>query len=193
MTGPKSNGSSVIAESMSTEQNDPDDNPSEPNRLSLSNMQSAHEFDEAWLVAVAQNILQDSRYHSWAVSLAVVDDATIHDLNRRFLGHDYPTDVLSFPLDDHDGRLEGEVVVSTDTAATAAKELGWSIAEELALYVIHGMLHLVGYRDHGHRETVRMRLAENRYLQQLGIARAPAEIGSNGVLLSGAQNSSEGE
>ena len=63
------------------------------------------------------------------------------------LNHDWPTDVLSFVLEDDDGHLEGEVIISADTAAAAAAELGWPPAAEQLLYVIHGMLHLVGYRD----------------------------------------------
>ena len=63
------------------------------------------------------------------------------------MNHDWPTDVLSFVLDDDDGHLEGEVIISADTAAAAAAEVGWPAAAEQLLYVIHGMLHLVGYRD----------------------------------------------
>ena len=55
--------------------------------------------------------------------MAVVDDPTIHDLNRRFLDHDEPTDVLSFMLDDEGGRLEGDVIVSADTAARTRRAI----------------------------------------------------------------------
>src|SRR4029450_4248528 len=86
-------------------------------------------------------------------SSAVGDEKTIHELNRRHLDHDWPTDVLSFVLEDDGEHLEGEVLLSADTAATAADELGNSAAEEQLLYVIHGMLHLVGYNDKDDADT----------------------------------------
>ena len=85
--------------------------------------------------------------------MAVVDDPTIRRLHREYLGEDSPTDVMSFVLERADDYLEGEVVVSAETACAAAPEYGWPAADELLLYVIHGTLHLVGYDD----TTPRMR------------------------------------
>ena len=62
----------------------------------------------------------------------------IHELNRRYLNHDWPTDVLSFTLDDDDDGLAGEIIVSADTATVAAERYGWKMADEILLYVIHG-------------------------------------------------------
>ena len=76
--------------------------------------------------------------------------------------------MLSFSLEDDGKHLNGEVIVSADTAATTAEEFGHAAAEEQLLYVIHGMLHLVGYRDKSDEEVREMRAAEARYLQQFG-------------------------
>jgi probable rRNA maturation factor len=113
--------------------------------------------------------LTDAGYQAASISLVVVDDPTIHDLNRRYLDHDYPTDVLSFPLEDRGDYLEGEVVASADTAAREALNQGCTAADELTLYIIHGLLHLVGYRDKSAEEASRMRAAEKHYLNQAGI------------------------
>ena len=123
---------------------------------------------------LVEQIVADSGYPHAIVSIAVVDDPTIHELNRQYLQHDYPTDVLSFPLEQTDDRLEGEVVVSADTAAQQAEEVGWPAADELLLYVIHGTLHLVGHRDKEADDVVAMRRAERHYLKQAGIT-VPAE------------------
>lgn len=139
-----------------------------PFQIALSNQQSRHAVDESRLVEAVNAILQNSTYSSAAISLAVVDDEAIHELNRRHLDHDWPTDVLSFVLEDNGDHLEGEVILSADTAANAANELGNAAAEEQLLYVIHGMLHLVGYDDKSDADAQEMRAAEARYLQQFG-------------------------
>lgn len=136
--------------------------------IALVNEQSRHPADEGQLCEAARAVLRDSEFESASISIAVVTDVTIHALNRQYLDHDWPTDVLSFVLDDQDGHLEGEVVISADTAAAAAAEFGWAPAAEQLLYVIHGMLHLIGYRDETPADIQEMRLAEAKYLRQVG-------------------------
>jgi probable rRNA maturation factor len=119
--------------------------------------------------AAVQAALANVDYGSIEVSVAIVDDPTIHELNREFLDHDYPTDVLSFPLEDTASRLEGEIVVSADTAARCAIEAGWSATDELLLYVVHGALHLAGYRDKESQDAGDMRRREAAVLKELGI------------------------
>ena len=143
--------------------------PSKLFAVSLANQQSTHAVNEQQLVDAAQLVLQESTFTSAAISLAVVDDPTIHELNRRYLNHDWPTDVLSFVLDERDGHLEGEVILSADTAAAEAVEIGWPAAAEQLLYVIHGMLHLVGYRDKTADDALAMRAAEDKCLRHFGI------------------------
>jgi probable rRNA maturation factor len=120
--------------------------------------------------------LADSPYDEAIVSIAVVDDETIHELNRQFLAHDYPTDVLSFTLEDDPPRLEGEIIVSVDTARQNAFEAGWSADDELLLYVIHGTLHLAGYLDKDPEDYAAMRAAEAAVLDRLGVKRSPTDV-----------------
>jgi probable rRNA maturation factor len=142
--------------------------PCEAFEVLISNGQSGHAVDEGQLVAAARAVLQESDFNSAMISLAVVDDATIHDLNRQFLNHDWSTDVLSFALQDDGEHLEGEVIISADTAAVVAEELGCTAEAEQLLYVIHGMLHLVGYRDKTPEDAHEMRVAEAKFLGQFG-------------------------
>ncbi len=138
-------------------------------QIALVNEQSGHPVNDAQLTKAAAAILEDSPFSSAVISLAVVDDETIHELNRRHLEHDYPTDVLSFVLEDDGDHLEGEVILSADTAATIAAELGHPAADEQLLYVIHGMLHLVGYDDKSSADAEEMRAAEARFLHKFGV------------------------
>jgi probable rRNA maturation factor len=138
-------------------------------RIEISNRQTAFEFDARRLKRAAEAILRDAGIASAALSIAVVDDPTIRRLNRQFLDHDEPTDVLSFVLEHERGHLEGEVIVSAQTALGSAARYGWSPEAELSLYVIHGTLHLVGYDDHTADQRAAMRGGERRYLALLGL------------------------
>jgi len=137
--------------------------------LSLANEQTAHAVDAKRLVSAARRVLVDSRFKSATISIAVVDDVTIHGLNRQFLNHDYPTDVLSFMLDANETHLKGEVVLSAETAASVAAAGGWKAADEQLLYVIHGVLHLVGLDDQSDDAARQMRSAERYYLHEFGV------------------------
>jgi probable rRNA maturation factor len=125
--------------------------------------------DDARLKQAAAAIFQEALVERATLNIAIVDDTTIHGLNREYLEHDYPTDVLSFLLERDKGSLEGEVIVSLDMATRRAAEFGWSAADELLLYVIHGTLHLVGYDDQAEAARGEMRAAERRILGIFGI------------------------
>ena len=107
--------------------------------------------------------------NSGFIDISVVDDVMIHEINRRWLQHDYPTDVLSFVFDRNNNRLEGEIIVSVETATTMAPDYGWSIEDELFLYVIHGVLHLIGCDDKSPEQEKEMRRQERRFLAKYGL------------------------
>ncbi len=100
------------------------------------------------------------------LSVACVDDRTIRDLNRRFHGEDRATDVLAFPLQDGVGpALLGEVVLSVETAYREARRRSLPPSREVALYAVHGTLHLLGYDDHRPADRRRMRAREREILR----------------------------
>jgi len=139
--------------------------------IELSDEQDSLHFDASRIKRLAEQILRDAGVQRGSLSIAVVDDPTIHELNRQFLQHDYPTDALSFLLEREGDHLEGEVVVGADTAIRVAAELDWPAEDELLLYVVHATLHLVGHDDATDELRAGMRDAERRYLAQLGIQR----------------------
>jgi probable rRNA maturation factor len=138
-------------------------------RVSITNLQATLLCDADRIRRAVRAALREAANRSVQITVAIVDDATIHDLNQRHLQHDYPTDVLSYPLVDSRDRLVGEIVVSAETAQRQAPEYGWSAEEELCLYVIHGALHLAGFRDKTPSQTREMRAAEKRILAELGM------------------------
>ncbi|MFN0006957.1 MAG: rRNA maturation RNase YbeY [Planctomycetota bacterium] len=104
-----------------------------------------------------------------AVEVALVSDRTLASIHGRFLGDPAPTDVISFDLGEEDGGPAGEIYVSVDRARAVARERGDSIERELALYLVHGALHLCGFDDRSPRQRARMRAAEALVLAGLGL------------------------
>lgn len=137
-------------------------------RIDISN-EHAFPLDEARLKKAVRAVLKDAGIENGEISIAVVDNAEMHVLNRKYLDHDYPTDVLSFVLDEEDGRLDGEIIVSSDYAAREARTFDWSTDDEILLYVIHGSLHLIGHDDQGEASKAVMRQAEQDYLALFGL------------------------
>jgi probable rRNA maturation factor len=139
-------------------------------KVELSNQQSRLDIDSAGLIKAARSVLEAEGKSQASISLAVVDDKTIHALNKRFLSHDYATDVLSFLSSEDDDHLEGEVIVSADTAISSAADYDWPPMHELILYVLHGVLHLAGHDDQTSEDRLRMRELESQHLRALGIS-----------------------
>jgi len=103
------------------------------------------------------------------IGLRLVSDDEMADLNERHLGHPGPTDVLTFDVGDEAGLLiDGEIALSVDTARREAKRLGHDRDVELALYAVHGVLHLLGYRDDARSRAAKMHRKEDEILESLG-------------------------
>jgi probable rRNA maturation factor len=81
------------------------------------------------------------------ISLAIVDDPQMVELNRRFMGRDDTTDVLAFNYEENGAGLEGEIIVNAAVACRCAEECGHPQEVELLLYAAHGALHLTGWDD----------------------------------------------
>ncbi len=116
--------------------------------------------NKAWLISVIALVLESEKVRMPAeVGLTITGQVKIRKLNREYRGIDRPTDVLSFALQENRGRVRkfalppdgitrlGDVVISFPQAAAQAAERGHSTERELALLLIHGILHLLGY-DH---------------------------------------------
>lgn len=105
-----------------------------------------------------------------AISIAIVDDTQIRKVNKEFLHKDRPTDCLSFDLSDNkkNSIKTFELVVNGEMAVRQAKLRGHSSEAELALYIIHGLLHNLGFDDSTQKKAEKMHNTEDQILQQLG-------------------------
>lgn len=139
-------------------------------KVTVANPQEAVVIERARMRQIVQAVLEGEDELDAEISLAFVDNPTIHRLNNRYLQHDEPTDVLSFPLSEPGARkLQGELVIGAEVAKAQADERGHSVDAELALYVIHGLLHLCGYDDHDPKDADSMGEREKHYLRLLDL------------------------
>lgn len=97
------------------------------------------------------------------VSVVFTNDRHMRRMNKTFLGHDFVTDVIAFPLQDAMD-VDAEVYVNLDQAARQARQEEVTFGEEVRRLLIHGTLHLLGYRDSAKTERQRMRQLEDQYL-----------------------------
>lgn len=162
--------------------------------IDISDSTSGQNVDLAQLEAALRHALAVEQVASAVLSVSVVTNDQIHRLNRQHLQHDYATDVISFQLDwtspnratppvvttgrSADASIEGEIVVSRHYAEEMAARCGWTLQDELTLYVIHGMLHICGYDDLSPSEKEIMRSRERCILNGLGLS--PSYPGDNG-------------
>ena len=121
-----------------------------------------------WLVRVAPASARGG------LAIALVSDARMRNLNRAHRRKDYPTDVLSFPVDaptvGRAPRHLGDLVIATGVAARQAREAGHSYSQELRVLALHGLLHLLGYDHEDRRDKGRMARAESRLRRKGGLS-----------------------
>ena len=106
------------------------------------------------------------------LSILLCDDAFIHPLNRDYRGKDKPTDVLSFAMreeGDPNDPVLGDVIISIERAQEQALERGHPIGLELALLLVHGILHLLGYDHEEDEEAIVMEAKEKEILSVLEV------------------------
>ena len=91
-------------------------------------------------------------------------DEYLLELNRRHLGHDYYTDIITFDLSDSSKKTIAEIYISIDRVRDNATKLKQALNEELCRVLFHGVLHLAGYADHSKKEKEQMRKIEEEWM-----------------------------
>lgn len=126
-------------------------------------------------------LLKGNRYSEWLqdvileegcepgeINYIFCNDAYLLELNREFLKHDTLTDIITF--DNSLGKqLQGEIYISTERIKENAEEFHTSFPDELSRVLVHGILHLCGYKDKSEEEEKQMRAKENYYLDKLDL------------------------
>ncbi|MCH8052922.1 MAG: rRNA maturation RNase YbeY [Planctomycetes bacterium] len=152
-------------------------NEDDPYDIQVHNKHADDGVDPSMLQEGIREALRRFDTASADVSVAVVSDTEIAELHEKYMNIKGATDVLAFDLtrQHHAGangrHVEGEIVVSADTAKRRAEERAHPVAAELALYVVHGTLHLLGMDDATEQEAMKMHKMEDEILTAIGVGR----------------------
>jgi probable rRNA maturation factor len=138
--------------------------------VSVTNTLRGRKIDARAVARAVRAALHAESCPRAAVSVALVDDDAMAELPQRHMDVAGPTDVLTFDLrEDAAAAVDGEIVISLDTAAREAATRGHEAQHEVILYAIHGVLHLLGYDDRTAAKFRRMHAREDEILTQLGL------------------------
>lgn len=150
-----------------------------PLRIKISNL-NKRRINQKAIKKTAIFILQSFKKDDALVDITFVSNRKIRTLNKKYMRRNESTDVLSFLLEEK--KLIGDIYISTDMAYNNAKRFKTGFAEEVHRYVIHGLLHFLGFRDRTIKEKNKIRKLEDKFLQHSFVIPAPAfaEINSGG-------------
>jgi probable rRNA maturation factor len=136
--------------------------------ISISNNHPSLRFPNRETFRALRCVLEDESVRSIELSVVFVGSRFIRRMNRQYLGHDYVTDVIAFPLgDDRRSLVEGEMYVNLDRAKSQARTFGVTFLDETRRLLVHGALHLLGYDDASPRKKGIMTRREDALLNLL--------------------------
>ena len=114
--------------------------------LSISQTQDSYQYHSKAIKDLCKLVLNDTSYESISIEIIFCDDNHLNKLKMKYFNEDVLTDVLAFPIK-NDAVLESEIYISYDRALANSKEFDVSLNNEIVRLIVHGLLHLLGYRD----------------------------------------------
>lgn len=126
------------------------------------------EIPQKKLEAIIESVIEEEGYGVGAIIAVFCGDRLIHRINREFLGHDYPTDTITFRYSAGND-VDGEFYISLDVIGKNARRFGTGFENELFRVAIHSALHLAGYDDGNDDSRAVMKEKEDAYLSRLGL------------------------
>jgi rRNA maturation RNase YbeY len=114
--------------------------------LSISQTKDSYQYNAQAIKDLCTLVLNDTSYESISIEIIFCDDDHLSKLKMKYFNEDVLTDVLAFPIK-NDTVLESEIYISYDRALANSKEFDVSLNNEIVRLIVHGLLHLLGYRD----------------------------------------------
>jgi len=156
-------------------------------KIEITDLQDHVRLDKKMILQVVRRVIKEEGRSAKSLSIVLTDNRHIRDLNREYLGRNGVTDVISFPLEDLDwpgghpgtatsravagcsnGGINGEIIASAELAVQQAQTTNTDPRAELMLYLVHGLLHLMGYDDRKPEQARQMHAREDALLEDLG-------------------------
>jgi len=148
-------------------------------KIEITDLQDHVRLDRKQILQVIRRVIKEEGRSAKSLSIVLTDNRHMRDLNREYLGHDRVTDVISFPLEDLDwpgglgggganSGLNGEIIASAELAVLQAQTTNTDPKAELMLYLVHGLLHLMGYDDRKPEQARQMHAREDALLEEFG-------------------------
>lgn len=138
-------------------------------KLNIINLQKLHFIDKNRVKKLISSILKVEKKNA-ELNLVFTDNKEIKKINKTFLGHNFATDVISFAYNNAslENNISGEIIISVEMAIKLAQKLKCTIEGEMALYLVHGLLHLLGYNDKLKKDARKMHQREKELLSMYG-------------------------
>lgn len=135
--------------------------------VEIANLQKHYRIKSSNIKRAVKEVLRKEGRDA-RLSIVLVGNSRIKELNKQYFNSDEVTDVISFPLSNNKNSLSGEVIVSVETAVDTAGKRNISVEGEIVLYILHGILHLLGYDDGNEGDARIMHEEESKILKTLG-------------------------
>jgi rRNA maturation RNase YbeY len=135
-------------------------------QIKIRNLQKKIPIPQALILKAIPAALRQLDFDLQGLSIVFLGGRRMRTINKKYLGHDYQTDVLTFDL----GEGQGEIIICPEVAQANALDYQTSTKKEIIRYVMHGILHLKGYDDHAPKDIIKMREMEDKLLFSRGRA-----------------------
>ena len=139
-------------------------------KLEIINLQKLYPVDTKSIKKIVRGVLKFEKQDA-ELNIVFTDNKRVKEINKTFLGHNYATDVITFAYDEasiNNDKALGEIIISVEMAKKLAQKHDCAVEGEIALYLVHGLLHLFGYNDKQRKEAKKMHQREGELLSSLG-------------------------
>lgn len=126
------------------------------------NVHKDFDVDKKFINNIVKELKKELEFEISGIIINLVNSKEIMRINKEYLNHNYSTDILTFDYSELQKKLNGEIYISIEDAASNTKKYRVKLKEEIMRLVIHGFLHLLGFNDRSQKDKIVMKKLENQ-------------------------------